>query len=46
METEEQKFRDHIIMVTAQAAEDLMQEKGNIMPLIKKKTGIFPSERF
>ncbi|MBC7509735.1 MAG: HAMP domain-containing histidine kinase [Ferruginibacter sp.] len=45
LETEEQKFRDHINMVTAQAAEDLMQEKGNIMPLIKKKTGIFPSER-
>jgi two-component system, OmpR family, phosphate regulon sensor histidine kinase PhoR len=45
METEEQKFRDHIIMVTAQAAEDLMQEKGNMMPLIKNKSGIFPGER-
>ena len=44
METEEQKFRDHIIMVTAQAAEDLMQEKGNRMPIIKNKSGIFPSE--
>ncbi len=45
METEEQKFRDQIIMVTAQAAEDLMQEKGNMMPLIKKKSNIFQSER-
>lgn len=45
METEEQKFRDQIIMITAQAAEDLMQEKGNMMPLIKKKSNIFQSER-
>jgi two-component system, OmpR family, phosphate regulon sensor histidine kinase PhoR len=45
LETEEQKFREHIIIATGQAAEDLMQEKGNLMPMIKQKSFIFPSER-
>src|SRR5436190_15033874 len=45
LETEEQKFKEHIIIATGQAAEDLMQEKGNLMPIIKQKSFIFPSER-
>ena len=45
LETEELKFREHIIFATRQAADDLMQEKGNMMPMMKKKSGIFPGER-
>jgi len=45
LETEEQKFRDHIIIATGQAAEDLMQEKGNLMPMMKQKSFLFPSEK-
>jgi two-component system phosphate regulon sensor histidine kinase PhoR len=45
LETEEQKFMEHVYFATNQAAEDLIQEKGNLMPLIKQKSFIFPSER-
>ena len=45
LETEELKFRERIIFATRQAADDLMQEKGNMMPMRKKKSGIFPGER-
>ncbi len=46
LRSEELKFREHITVATYQASEDLMQEKGNLMPLGNKRSGvIFPSER-
>ena len=45
LETEEQKFNDHVSVATTQAAEDLMEEKGNLVPLMKKNNGFFPSEK-
>lgn len=45
LETQELKFREQVIVATRQAADDLIQEKGNIMPMMKKKSGIFPGER-
>ncbi len=45
LETEEQKFNDHVSVATTQAAEDLMEQKGNLVPLMKKNNGFFPSEK-
>ena len=45
LESQEQKFNEHLILATYQVSEDLVQEKGNLMPLIKKNPSIFPSER-
>ncbi len=45
LDTEEQKFMDHVYSAMGTAAEDLIKEKGNLMPLIKQKPFIFPSER-
>ncbi|CAN5309117.1 hypothetical protein BH11BAC5_BH11BAC5_04320 [soil metagenome] len=45
LQSEEQKFREHVIMATSQAAMDLMSDKGGLMPLNKKGGFIFPSER-
>jgi two-component system phosphate regulon sensor histidine kinase PhoR len=46
LESQEQKFNEHLIMATYQVSEDLIQEKGNLMPLIKKKNqSLLPSER-
>jgi two-component system, OmpR family, phosphate regulon sensor histidine kinase PhoR len=45
LESEEQKFNEHLSIATFQASVDLMQEKGNLMPMSKKNEGIFPSER-
>ncbi len=42
---EEQKFNEHIDFATAQVAEDLMEEKGNLMPIPKKNSLLFPSEK-
>lgn len=36
LESEEQKFNEHIGMATYQASLDLMQEKGNLLPFSKK----------
>ena len=45
LDTEEQKFMDHVYSAMGTAAEDLIKEKGNLMPMIKQKPFIFPSER-
>lgn len=45
LETQEQKFNEHINMATSQAAFDLMQEKGNLMPMKKMNEPIFPGDR-
>ena len=43
--SQEQKFNEHLVLATFQVSQDLMQEKGNLMPLIKKNQSVFPSER-
>ena len=43
--SQEQKFNEHLTLATFQVSQDLMQEKGNLMPLIKKNQSVFPSER-
>lgn len=45
LESEEQKFNDHVDMATVQAANDLMEEKGNLMPMRRKNEPLFPSEK-
>ena len=45
MRSQEQKFNEHLVLATFQVSQDLMQEKGNLMPLIKKNQSVFPSER-
>ena len=44
LELEEQKFYEHVTLATSQAATDLMEEKGNLMPLRRKKDPLFHSE--
>ena len=44
LELEEQKFYEHVTLATSQAATDLMEEKGNLMPLRRKKEPLFQSE--
>lgn len=36
---EEQKFNEHVTLATFQVSQDLMQEKGKLMPLLKKNPG-------
>jgi two-component system phosphate regulon sensor histidine kinase PhoR len=45
LESQEQKFNEHLVMATYQVSEGLVQEKGNLMPLIKKNKSLFPSDR-
>ncbi len=45
LESEEQKFREHITQATYQVSLDLMEEKGNLLPIPKKNQLLFPSER-
>ena len=45
LESQEQKFNEHLVMATYQVSEDLVQEKGNLIPLLKKNKSIFPSDR-
>ncbi|MBC7688284.1 MAG: HAMP domain-containing histidine kinase [Aquabacterium sp.] len=45
LESEEQKFNEHIDVATVQAANDLMEEKGNLMPMRRKNEPLFPSEK-
>ena len=40
LESEEQKFYDHVNMATYQASEDLMKEKGNLIPLLRKNDDV------
>lgn len=44
LELEEQKFYEHVSVATSQAATDLMEEKGNLMPLRRKSEALFRSE--
>ena len=44
LELEEQKFYEHVSLATSQAATDLMEEKGNLMPLKRKSEALFRSE--
>jgi len=45
LESQEQKFNEHLVLATYQVSQDLVQEKGNLMPLMKKNQSVFPSER-
>jgi two-component system phosphate regulon sensor histidine kinase PhoR len=45
LESEEQKFNEHVSYATALAAEDLLEEKGNLMPLIKRNESLLPGEK-
>lgn len=45
MESQEQKFNEHLVLATYQVSQDLVQEKGNLMPMLKGNQSIFPSER-
>jgi two-component system phosphate regulon sensor histidine kinase PhoR len=45
LESEEQKFYEHVSLATSQAAMDLMEEKGNLMPMRRKNEALFPSEK-
>ena len=45
LESEEQKFYEHVAMATSQAATDLMEEKGNLMPMLRKNESVFPSDK-
>ena len=45
LETQEQKFSEHLITATYHVSEDLIQEKGNLMPMIKRNPNLFPSDR-
>ena len=45
LESEEQKFYDHVSMATSQAATDLMEEKGNLIPMRRKNEPLFPSDK-
>ncbi len=45
LESQEQKFNEHLVLATYQVSQDLVQEKGNLMPMLKGNQSIFPSER-
>lgn len=45
LQSEEQKFNEHVSMATYYASEDLMQEKGNLIPFAKKNDALFPGEK-
>jgi len=46
LESQGEKFNEHLVMATYQVSEDLIQEKGNLLPpLFKKSQSIFPSDR-
>src|SRR3954462_8491456 len=45
LESEEQKFYEHVSLATSQAATDLMEQKGNLMPMTRKNEPLFPSEK-
>lgn len=45
LESQGEKFNERLVMSTYQVSQELMQEKGNLMPMIKKNQSLFPSER-
>lgn len=45
LETEEQKFYEHVSMATYQASVDLVADKGNLLPFRRRNDALFPSDR-
>ena len=45
LESQEQKFHEHLTIATFQVSQSLVEEKGNLMPLTKKNNSILPSEK-
>lgn len=45
LESQEQKFHEHLTMAIYDVSQKLSEEKGNLMPLIKKNRPLFPSEK-
>ena len=45
MQSEEKKFKEHVIMATNAASQDLMNEKGSLIPMIRKTESIFPGDK-
>lgn len=45
LESEEQKFYEHVTRATYQASEDLIKEKGNLIPMMRKSDAIFPTDK-
>jgi len=45
LESQEQKFHEHLTMAIYDVSQNLVEEKGNLIPLIKKNRPLFPSEK-
>jgi two-component system, OmpR family, phosphate regulon sensor histidine kinase PhoR len=45
LESQEQKFNDHLNTATFEVALSLVEEKGNLMPLTRRNNAVLPSER-
>jgi two-component system, OmpR family, phosphate regulon sensor histidine kinase PhoR len=45
LESQEQKFKEHLINATSQVSLSLVEEKGNLMPFTRKNKSILPSEK-
>ncbi len=45
LESQEQKFNEHLETATFQVSQSLVEEKGNLMPLTRKNNTILPSEK-
>lgn len=45
VETEELKFKEHVINATSLASQNLTEEKGNLLPIPHKDQLLFPSEK-
>jgi two-component system, OmpR family, phosphate regulon sensor histidine kinase PhoR len=45
LEAEEQKFNEQIILAGYEVSEDLIREKGNLLPLPRKNQLLFPSDK-
>ncbi|UEG50303.1 HAMP domain-containing histidine kinase [Ferruginibacter lapsinanis] len=45
LESEEKKFSEHVSLATTLAAENLMQEKGNLIPMDKKTDPFFSKDK-
>lgn len=45
LETEEQKFYEHVSMATYQASIDLVADKGSLLPFRRRNDALFPSDR-
>ncbi len=45
LESQEQKFHEHLTTATYLVSLELVEKKGNLMPFMKKSRPVFPSER-